>query len=76
MAIQENRPLQGSPARASAVAFTAEMITGVIMGRKRMGSTISRAPVLTASAENRVPTATKPTVANKVTVITGREITG
>ena len=48
----------------SVVAFTAAIITGTTMGRKSMGSIISRARVFMAKAENRVPTAAKPRVAN------------
>ena len=51
------------------------MITGVTIGKKSMGSTISRARVLTARAEKRVPTAAKPMVARKVMVTSSKEKT-
>ena len=69
------RPPQSSPESANPEALTALMIIGVTMGRKRMGSIISRALVLTARAENRVPTAAKPIVVKNVIAISCSERT-
>ena len=55
--------------RAAADASTAAITTGTTAGRKSSGSMTSRALVLTAMAENSVPTAAIPNVARTATDI-------
>ena len=59
--------LHEPPDNATAEALTAAMMTGLTTGKKSIGSSISRALVLTDMAENSVPTDTKPIVASTTT---------
>ena len=61
----DHRDDHDEPSITIAVPFTAAINTGTTTGKKRSGSMNSLALVLTATAENIVPTATKPIVARK-----------
>ena len=56
-----------SPPRIDPVNFTELIITGITIGKTRIGSRTSRSFVLSATAENSVPTETKPIVPKIIT---------
>ncbi len=55
------------PSRIEAVNFTELTITGIIIGSKSIGKSTSRNFVLSAIAENRVPTEMNPMVPRTMT---------
>jgi hypothetical protein len=62
------------PSRTCPLILTALTITGIIIGKSKIGSSTSLSLVLSAIAEKSVPTETNPTAPRKMTGIKGIKV--